>query len=349
MLRTDLVEYVDLVNPALANHDIIPILNHIWFTGTSMMAHNDAIAVSTRLKTDFKCAVQGDTFISLVKTLRAEEVSLTQQDDFTLLLKSGRVRVDFPTMPASSFIFEMPKPAPNTTNLPEAFFDGLALCLQSAGNDPSKPEQLGVTLIQAELFLAMFGTNDSTFTYVPLILKEPLPIKNRVTLSTDFCKQAVKIAKAGQTNIEINDEYSLLTSGKTTLFGKLIEIDRPIEFHKIINHNVPSDIKKTAVMIPSRLKMMIERAIIISDSPSEKNHTIITIRDGRLSMDSKSQTRGEMTDSVLLKEPHPDATLKIDCRNIKAGLDTYDKMFLTDKCMILTNARGAIYMVAAFA
>jgi DNA polymerase III sliding clamp (beta) subunit (PCNA family) len=348
MRRTDLVDCVDLVSPALANHDIIPILNHIWFTGAGIMAYNDAIAVSTRLKTDFECAIQGNTFTSLVKTLRAEEVNLTQ-DENNLRLKAGGVNIAFPTMPASSFIFEMPKPAKDTTNFPDTFFEGLELCLQSAGTDPSKPEQLGVTLVRTEKFLAMFGTNDLTLTYVPLNLTSVPPIKNRVTLSTEFCKQAVKIAKSGASKIEINDEYSLLTSGNVTLFGKLIETDRPIEFHKIVNHNVPQDIKKSAIVIPVRLKEMIERAIIIADVASEKNYTTITIGDGRLRMETNSQLRGEMMDSMKLKEDHPDVSLKIDCRHIKSGLDTYTKMLITNKCMILTNARGAIYMVAAMA
>jgi DNA polymerase III sliding clamp (beta) subunit (PCNA family) len=348
MRRVDLVECVDLVSPALANHDIIPILNHIWLTGSSMMAYNDAIAISTRLKTDFECAIQGNTFTSLVKTLRAEEVNLTEEKD-NLRLKAGGVNITFPTMPPSSFIFEMPRPAKDTVGLPEAFFDGIELCLQSAGTDPSKPEQLGVTLVKAEKFVALFGTNDLTFTYVPLTLKDALPIKDRVTLSTEFCKQAVKIAKDKTSKIEINDEYSLLASGNVTLFGKLIETDRPIEFHKIINHNVPQDLKKAAITIPTRLKEMVERAIIISDVASEKNYTTITVTDDRLRMETKSQLRGEMMDSMKLKEHHPEVTLKIDCRNIKSGIDIYDKMLITNKCMILTNARGAIYMVAAMA
>jgi hypothetical protein len=52
---------------------------------------------------------------------------------------------------------------------------------------------------------------------------------------------------------------------------------------------------------------------------------------------------------MKLKDHHPDVSLKIDCRHIKSGLNIYDRILLTHKCMIMTNEKGAIYMVAAMA
>lgn len=350
MKRTDLVECVDLVGPAVASHNIIPILSHIWFTKTGVMAYNDTIAISTQLQTDLECAIQGTAFTDLVKTLHRNEVTLTQENNGNARLKSGGVNVLFPTMPASSFIFEMPK-SNGAMHLPEVFLEGIELCLHSAGDDPGKPEQLGVTLVKAnDKFLAMFGTNDQTLTYVPVSLKTLFPIKDRITLSTEFCKQAIRLSKGKKGQVEVTSDYALLTLPNVTLLGKLVECDRPVEFHKIVNQNVPTNIKDVAIPIPSRLKEMILRATIISDVPSERgNHTAITIQDGRLKMRTKSQQRGEITDSVLLKNSHPDVELKLDCRHIKSGLDTFDKMLITDKCMILTNAKNAIHMIAAIA
>lgn len=344
MLRTDLVDMLQLVSPGLSNNDLIPILSHVWFTGSSLMAYNDQIAVSVPLKTDFKGAVPGSTLIDLIKNSRAKDIEfIAAESELTIKAASSRFKLGM--LPDEAFnIFDMPKASKGALTPPALFFDAIASCMQSVGSDPSTPEQLGVTLIPDDKDLELYSTNNATITYTKITL--PLGKPTRVTLSADFCKQMVSIAKSEKNvKVEIHDDYSLLTTPKgISLFGRLIEIDKPLDFAGIMENNIPDDAKKIAVDIPSKLRLMIERAIIITNSTSERSQTAITITDGKMRFLSKS-SRGEVIDTVLIGDKQPDVSLDLDCKHLKPVFDAYDKMLITDRCFIMLKGQS-IYMVA---
>ncbi len=346
MQRIDLVEMLQLVSPGLSGNDLIPILSHVWFTGSDLMTYNDHIAISCPLKTTFTGAVPGSTLIDLIKNSRAKEVEFVSADN-ELIIKAASSRFKLALIPDDAFsIFEMPQPSKNVLPLPPEFFAAVARCMQSVGTDPSTPEQLGVTLVPNGKELSLHATNNFTMTHDKIILPEPLKLKDRVTLSADFCKQMISIAKAEKkVKVEIHDDHSLLTTTTgISLFGRLIEIDKPLDFAGIMKANVPADAKKNAVAVPSKLRLMIERAIIITNATTEKSFTEISIRDGKMKFISKS-ARGEVMDSVLLGETQEDVTLNLDCKYLKPAFDAYDKMLITDRCFIMLKGQS-IYMVA---
>src|ERR1700757_1851266 len=95
MLRKEILDKVQTVSPALANNDLVPVLSHLWFTGTSLMAYNDQIAISVPCKTDFKVAVPGATFISLLKNTIAKEIELSVAND-EMQIKAASSRLKLP-------------------------------------------------------------------------------------------------------------------------------------------------------------------------------------------------------------------------------------------------------------
>ena len=91
----------------------------------------------------------------------------------------------------------------------------------------------------------------------------------------------------------------------------------------MIRDNCPANARKAAVAIPSKIKSMIERAVIITDTNVEKSRTAISVKEGKMRFISKSP-RGEVIDNVLA-EGHPEVVMNLDCKNLKSVISNYGK------------------------
>ncbi len=360
MKRTDVVDLLDMASPALAKSGLIPILSHLCFTGTHAMAYNDHIGISVPFKTEFTGAVPGDVLLNLLRNSKAKDVDFTANET-ELLIKAASSRLKLPLLPDSSFVFEMPDPkspppkglSKESQTLPvkvEDFISAVDECLLSVGNDASVPDQLGVTIIPDGTELAICATNNATMTYSRVALSGKCNLKDRATISTEFCKQLLKLSKDDpKIKVEVHDDHSLATtSAGVRLFGKLIEIEKPLDFLGVLKHHVTDDVIKTAVPIPSKLRLMLERAVIVTmSSATEQTRTTISIQGGKMRFVTKSAL-GEVVDTVLLGEGHPDTTLDIECKWLKAGYGGFDKMLMTERCFIMFN-KYTTYLVACSA
>ena len=338
MKRIDIVNLLDMVSPALSKSGLIPILSHLCFTGTHAMAYNDQIGISVPFKTEFTGAVPGTVLLNLLHNSKAKDIDFTPSES-ELLIKAASSKLKLPLLPDSSFVFEMPEP--KTPSLPvkvEDFVSAVDECLLSVGNDASIPDQLGISIFPDGKELSIFATNNATMTYSKVALSGKYDLKSRVTISTEFCKQLVKLPK-DKTKVEIHDDYALaVTDAGVCLFGKLIEIEKPLDFLNVMKRVIPDDVVKLAVPIPSKLRLMLERAIIVTtSSATEQTYTAISIQSGKMRFITKSAL-GEVVDSVLLGEGQPDNTLNIDCKWLKTGYSGgFDKMLVTDRCFIMFN------------
>ena len=73
MLRTELVEKLERVAPALSGNNLVPVLSHFWFRDNALLCYNDQIAIATKLISNFEGAVS-DTLTSLLSASRAKDV-----------------------------------------------------------------------------------------------------------------------------------------------------------------------------------------------------------------------------------------------------------------------------------
>ncbi len=346
MKRIDVVDLLDIVSPALAKSGLIPILSHLCFTGTHAMAYNDQIGISVPFKTEFTGAVPGDVLLNLLHNSKAKDIDFIPSEN-ELLIKAASSRLKLPLLPDSSFVFEMPES--KTLSLPVKvgdFISAVDECLLSVGNDASVPDQLGVTIIPDGKELAICATNNATLTHSKVALSGKCDLKSPITLSTEFCRQLIKLAK-NETKVEVHDDHALaISSIGVRLFGKLIEIEKPLDFLGVMKRHVPDDVIKSAVPIPSKLRLMLERAIIVTmSSATEQTYTEISIQGGKMRFVTQSML-GEVVDSVMLGEGHPDTKLKVNSKWLKVGYSGgFDRMLITDRCFIMFNA-CTTYIVA---
>lgn len=347
MNRTELLEKLERVAPALSNNNLVPILSHFWFKGDVLMAYNDQIAVSTKLACDFEGAVPS-TLISLLSASRAKDVELLLNDKGNLEVKAASSKFKLPYMEKKAFeIFDMPK-SDKTKALPvdvNEFLEALDCCTRSLKEDTSMPDSLGITLSYSNKGIDLYATNDATISYARVKSKQELD-NFRVVISGNFCRQMLALSKLdGAKHIEVHDDYSLFQCGDNLLFGRLVDVARPLDFDSVIAESFPKTVHKSLAAIPSKLELILDRAVIITESKQERPKTMISVQGGIAKFFSQSEN-GEVRDSMQVEEQHPDVEITIDPRLFRNGYGGFDKFLLTENCLIMAKG-SSLYLVSA--
>lgn len=345
--RLELIDKLETIEPALATHDSVPQLTHYWLTGKVLMAYNDQIAMSLPLKTDFQGAVPGSTLLGLLKSSTRKRVELTP-DDAALLIKAGpRSTFRLAMLPPKAFIFAMPKASgePFAKGLGE-FLAAMGSCARSLGADYSSiPEQLGVTVLGGGDRLKLYTTNSSTISSATV--KQKWKSGQRVILSALFCKQMIGLCKkAKSVALLVAEDHVLLQADDVTLFGRLIECERPYDFDKVIDHHFPKADHKRLMPLPRGLKGALDRAVIIAEARGDQAMTKVQVADDYMKLFSRS-ARGEVSDRLKLEGPHDEVSISVNPKLLLAGLDEFDQLVITDRCVVMTGDGGALYMVSA--
>lgn len=348
MERKQFLETLTTVAPALAANDLIPVMQHFWFTGDKVMAFNDQIAISTPCKTSFKGAVPG-ALLDFMRLSKAKEVTLEVVEK-DLMVKAASSRVKLGILDPEAFIFEMPehKGSDALKVKVSEFLDAIGYAMRSVSHDTSIPDQLGVTLIAEKDSLHVFSTNGATMTHAIVKMSGAAPFKKRVILSAPFCERMLQLAKnEKKLQLEVHDDHSLLVCGDALLFGRLIESAQPLDFIGVLDTHFPMKHRKQFVDIPTKLQLILERAIVIGESKTDRTRTQITVRDGKMRFFTASE-RGEVSDTMLVGEAQPQVDMRVEARHLKSGYGDFDRMVVTDKCAVMMKD-NKMYLVSASA
>jgi len=352
MNRKDLVDKLEQVAPALSGNDLIPILTHFWFTGEHVLAYNDQIAISAPCKVDFEGAVPGMTLLNLLKASRAKDVEFVvgKDDKNELTIKAASSRFKLGLLPYRDFeeVFVMPKPGKDPEALStKSFLSCIDCCMRSVSIDTSVPDQLGITLIPDGKDLLFYSTDDRTLSHARLAVKGGTSLKQRVILSSHFCRQVLNLVNdAKPLHLEIHKDHALLMgAGGTLLFGKLVHSEKPLNFNSILDHNFPEGSENKLVTIPTKLELILERAVIVASASVEPVRTHINVQGGVVRFSTVS-ARGEVHDTLQIEGKHKDVEIKVDAKLLKNGYGQFDQMLLTSSCFVMVN-EDVLYLVAA--
>ena len=348
MKRADLLADLELVSPALAKNDLVPVLKHLCFTGDNLVAYNDQIGVSVPLKTEFVGAIPGKLLMDLLGASRAKEVEFIDKNA-EIEIKAASSRFKLPVMSEDSFVFDMPKSKDKPLPVPLVqFAQAIEGCLRSVSTDQSVADQQGITLIVDNDELSLFSTNNATISTNTLKLTAKPSFKDRIILPALFCEQVVKLA-GKNCKLEVHNDYALLSTPKgVCCFGRFLNSHKPIDFQEVVDSSLKG-VAKQLRPIPSKLRLMVERAMIITQT--EKVLTTITVKDGIMHFESKGL--GEVIDSVQVDQD--DAELALDPKYLKVGLSSfYDadetnngQMLMTDDCFIMTKGSDKYLMAGS--
>lgn len=350
MNRIDLVNALDIAAPALARTDIVPIMSHFWFTGESIMAYNDQIGVEVKVKIPFVGAVKGELLLNLLRNSRAKEVEFKKLDE-NVEVKAGGAKIKLGIMGQEIWdeIFAMPKAKAAATidfgKAPgvAAFILAIDSVLRSVNKDTTIPDQMGITFMAEEGGVGLYATDGETVSYAFVKLKAKWPA--RVILPAIFCSHLSKTC-SGADNLKLQVERNqvLASCDNVQIFGRVIESERPIDFAEVMDQ-VPEKSEKQQIVIKQKaLKLILERACLISDDRAGRTKTQISIGDGGMDFFSSSKL-GQVRDEMGIPDGHPDIKVLIDATYLKNGIDFYERMLFTRTCAILFKD-DMLYMIS---
>jgi DNA polymerase III sliding clamp (beta) subunit (PCNA family) len=363
--REELLKALETVSAAIANNVVVPILHYIGFTGTTIFAYNSFMAIRTPLETEFEGAVHGEMLIDILKSWNAEEVELevetipkAKEGNPTrrLIVKAGKESIAKFEMEDNLENFNYLKDG----NLPEAgkssviedpnFFIAIDCCIRSIDNDPSIPDQTGVTLISENgTNLDVYSTDTSSLSWVSLELPHPINLKNRVILKEEFCKQMLKL-KSDSPVLELDDdaERAFYTDGTTVLDVKYVTTNKPVDFKEIRNHYEQKVIKgKPRVPFPDNLESALNSAIIVADKIEGKYMKVSIKKPGKLHLYASTPDKIELSEFLEINDKHPLITdeISVEPARLKKGTSFFEKWLITDKA-VLMEKDNMTYLVA---
>ena len=348
LTRKDLIRALRTVKPALASSRD-EVLSSFWFTGKTVMAYNENIAISAPCETDFAGAVTRKLLALLNRASKRHSVELAASAG-KLVCKAG-FHMRFPLRPPEEFqaLFTMPTMPNGVASLAKhessALLGCIAGCMRSFGARRLDADQLGLTVIPNGKSVEFFTTNGGTISKASLDID--LHCKRRVIIPDAFCKQALAIGKRAKSlRLRIADDHALMVADDVTLYGHLLDSEKPYDFASIIEQHFPSKQRKQTVPIPKGpdgLKFALERALVFVGKRAASE---FVAENGYLNITSGSKS-GEVHDQLEFDTPPHGVKASFEPELLLAGIDEFDQMLIATDCCVMTNARGELYLVSA--
>ena len=336
MNRADLVKTLELVKPALATNNEVPIFQHFIFNESTVSAYDDTIAIVGSTECEESFGVHGNTLLGLLNSSKVEEIDFEFKDQ-EVVLKLGKSVSKLPTTPPEDFIFTEPTgkwigKIPFTASLVEA----LGLCLETVSSDATQKALHGIT-IQDD---TMYSCNGDALTRVRL--KSSIG-KKQIFLPTEFCEAAIKLwseLKITAGDLAFNEEWLFTNFEDWSVYGRVLEIAEPIDFEALITRTIK---EKIALQdLPEDFADALSRARVLADAESKQ--TNVTIAKGRLKLLTETHM-GEVKEDLSLKG-HPDVVTKINAGHLARAIKVCDKIAFHENCTVLERTPNVFQLVS---
>jgi len=295
--RNALLSLLALVRPALAAQSFIPAWTHVLFAGGSVTTYDDTMSITVKSKDlpDVERCLPGELLIKTLNSFNASDVAL-QEGEHEFLLSSGRSKIKIPVLDAEEF--KLPSTGSknfDTIELDDEILDGIKLCLNAVGTDPTHAAQMGVTLGDIDGKAVLYSTDNVTISRFKTKCPIKLPGDSPIILPTRFCNQLLVMGKAypdseiklqvfaGALRAKFGESASLMH--KTLVDTEALDFETHIE-----NYFEPSNITKLGgySAIPNALDAAFNRALLVQgDEPDKRTEVEVTKEEIVLTSKSK--------------------------------------------------------------
>jgi DNA polymerase III sliding clamp (beta) subunit (PCNA family) len=335
MNRKELVKTLELVKPALAANNMVPIFQCFTFTPESVAAYDDSLAIVGPTEAQGTFGLHGATLLGLLSNSSDEEVVfIDNKTDITI--KCGKTISKLPYQTADSFIFEEPKiedgwSLPINSSLIEAF----KICLDTVSKDETQPALRGITIDKNMLY----SCNGDTLTRIQIKGN-----KQRAFTATGFCAAVIKLwdslsMAAGVLNF--GNEWISADLDEWAVYGRVLAIKEPIDFEALIKNNIKK--KVPLQVLPEGFKEALSRARVLADAESQR--TTIEISKGKMLLFTETNTMGEIKDELTF-EGHPDVIAQVSASHLQQALVYCDQAAFHDNCVVFEKAPHIFQLVS---
>lgn len=309
--RANVMHSLLMAKPALGKGTFVPVLNHFCFDGENVCAYDDSIAISVPLSTPFSCAIPGDLMLKLLSTMVADDMDMEVVEN-AVRVTCGRSTMKLPMLPEAAFLFKSKavNRALGSVPVSSALIDGLTKCLLAVGNDPTHPAQMGITLRAdstggTHRDVCLYSTDNVTMSEYVLDethTDESFLPDGGVIMPTEFCRQLIALhantTASEETRLMVNEGSVSVSFPGAFLFGKLIVVEKPLDFPSVFERMMPNAKSKRA-LVPSAWDSAFTRAAAVVN-PAHPI-TTVTCEDGVITVESSSPI-GETVDTLELGE-----------------------------------------------
>lgn len=334
MNRELLVSTLELVKPALSSKQLVPIFECFTFANGSVSAYNDTIAIVAPCEVEEACGLHGSTLLGILSNTSAEEVTLEVGTE--AVLTAGKSVTKMPFEAEADFLFKEPT-GKWRVKIPftQSLYEAMELCLETVSNDETQPALHGITFIGSSIF----SCNGDTISRV----RVSGSVSEHILAPTAFCEAVVKLwssLKMTKGTLQFNGEWLFANLGDWAVYGRVLEIENPIDFDALIKRTVQDKVEVKP--IPDGFAEALSRARVLADPESQK--TEIEITKGKMRLLTKTHM-GEVRDSLPMKG-HPDIVANVNAAYIHKAISRCDTMAIHDNCVVLEKGDDVLLLVS---
>jgi DNA polymerase III sliding clamp (beta) subunit (PCNA family) len=347
LVRTEFLEALNKGRAALATKEMLPELTHFWFDGKTVTAYNDVIGIQVPYSTPFKGGFRGALLMGFMENSRAKEIKLTALDNDLVEAKAAGARLKLALLGPERNMWQFPEvPDSAFFKIGDDMLKVIDTHLISVSADTTVADQLGLTLQQADDEIDLYTTDSKSITWSAIKRPKGVSFQDRVTVPATFCEQLLKIcAKGGMMHINADKNFVVAYNDKgVRLWSRLIEVRDPKDFRRIVSNEVPKGGVKAAFPMPQRLKLALERALVVLTGT--KDQAITFIADGDiLRLFTKNDT-AECKDALDVDGVHPNVEARIDPTLVKRIADKAAHFRLTETALVIFCTGGEVHLIS---
>lgn len=320
--RSELVKTLELVKPALATHNMVPIFQCFAFSKGRVVAYDDTIGIVAPLPANTEVfGIHGGTLLGLLSASRSDEVVITLSGS-EAVIKTGKTLSKLPYQTGDAFIFEPPAEVlPNKIAFTASVAAAIRLCLETVSVDATQAALNGITYDNG----TYYSCDGDAVTCI-----RGSKGKGRTLIPTQFCQAALKLwdaLEAEKAELTFDDKWACLKLAGWAIYGRLLDIKNPLNFEAEIKKTVgtPRDWN----VVPVGFNEALSRARVLSDPESAKTH--LSIEKGVMTLFTETHM-GEIKDTIQCKG-WADVTANVNASHLQRALAHCGKIIIRSNCV----------------
>jgi len=340
--RKQLVAALGQIAPALSVEDAIPALSCFCFDGKLVYAWDDRTALILPHDDNFpsiKGGILGRVLLDFLTHCSHKSVEFTDTGK-TVLVKSGRAKMEISKIGPKEFTWEEPETKKGTTrDLTPKFLAGLSRASVAMGMEEKAGWMFGVTVLVHDNGYECFASDNRLVAYARAGKTDTDP--KGYVIPPKFVEHLISISKSDAAKtITFNDKWveAKFASG-LRLFARTFAKAEPSDYRTMLAQYMKRD---GEVLIPKNFERSMVKANLVFDfMVDEKKMVHLDIADNKLKVTALSEI-ADVRESMDIEQP--DISVGVDPKQVLRVSGVAQSMSVHKACLKFSGD-GFTYLV----